>query len=131
MNISGQFKKFHLSSKMMKRKLVIGAVFAALFLVLGVTALISHTPPTEDQRFRTFTNQIFLTELSGSTLNLHYTLADPSSYGLKQYPITLGSMGKASHLASSAQVENYLSTLGTFTREQLSAENLTAFISKS
>lgn len=123
MNISGQFKKFHLSSKMMKRKLVIGAVFAALFLVLGVTALISHTPPTEDQRFRTFTNQIFLTELSGSTLNLHYTLADPSSYGLKQYPITLGSMGKASHLASSAQVENYLSTLGTFTREQLSAEN--------
>lgn len=123
MNISDQLKKLHLSSNQRKRKLVIGALFAVLFLGLAAMALIARAPRTEDQRFRTFTKQVFLSELSGSTLNLHYTLADPSAYGLKQYPITLGSMGEEARLASAAQAENYLSTLAGFDREQLTAEN--------
>lgn len=123
MNISGGLQKLHFSSQKLRRKLIIGAVFAALFLALGATALIFRAPLTEDQRFRAFTKQVFLSELSGSTLNLHYTLADPSGYGLKKYPITLGSMKEEAHLASAAQVENYLSTLKEFDRNQLSAEN--------
>lgn len=123
MNISDQFKKLHALSNRRKRKLVIGALFAVLFLGMAAVWLIARIPLTEDQRFRAFTRQVFLSELSASTLNLHYTLADPSAYGLKQYPITLGSMGEEARLASAAQTENYLSMLAGFDREQLTAEN--------
>ncbi|MDO5344122.1 MAG: DUF885 domain-containing protein [Lachnospiraceae bacterium] len=123
MKISDKLRQLHFSTKIRKRKLAVGAFFAAMLLVFGMTVLFCRVPLTQDQRFRAFTKQVFLSELSGSTLNLHYTLADPSAYGLKNYPITLGNMGKESQLASAAQVENYLSTLETFSRDQLSAGN--------
>lgn len=105
------------------------AGIALLFLLaaLGGTALIFCRPETEDQRFQTFTKELFRRELAGNTLNLHYTLADPSSYGIDDYPITLGTMDSASWDASSMQVENYLSSLTQFSREELSPENQLTF----
>ena len=34
---------------------------------------------------------------SPNTINLHYTLANPASYGIKDYKVSLGSIGKKSH----------------------------------
>lgn len=104
-----------------------GIALLFLLVALGGTALIFCRPETEDQRFQTFTKELFRRELAGNTLNLHYTLADPSSYGIDDYPITLGTMDSASWDASSMQVENYLSSLTQFSREELSPENQLTF----
>ncbi len=40
--------------------------------------------------FEEFTRDLFLREITGNTLNLHYTLEDPAGYGIRDYPITLG-----------------------------------------
>ena len=101
------------------RWLVTVLLMAAAFL----TAAALHTPLTQDQHFEKYTNHLFRSELAGSTLNLHYTLANPDSYGIKEYPITLGSMSKDVHLSSVAQTENYLTGLAKFSREKLSAKN--------
>ena len=100
-----------------------GIALLILLASLGASVLILNRPKTEDQRFRDFTEQIFCRELSGNTLNLHYTLADPSDYGIDDSNITLGTMDQASWAASSMQAENYLSSLAQFSREELSPEN--------
>lgn len=100
-----------------------GIALLILLASLGAAVLILNRPKTEDQRFRDFTEQIFCRELSGNTLNLHYTLADPSDYGIDDSNITLGTMDQATWAASSMQAENYLSSLAQFSREELSPEN--------
>ncbi|MBP3543987.1 MAG: DUF885 domain-containing protein, partial [Lachnospiraceae bacterium] len=40
--------------------------------------------------FDEFTDELFREEISSNTLNLHYTLAYPENYGIKDYDITLG-----------------------------------------
>lgn len=114
--------KYFRSPKFKKKLLVGVAPILLLFLLAGGTALLNR-PFTEDQRFQSCTKQIFLSELKGSTLNLHYTLADPAAYGIRDYPITLGNMDPSSHLSSTVQLENYLSILKNFSREKLSPDN--------
>ena len=101
------------------RWLITVLLMAAAFLTLALL----HTPLTEDQRFKDYTEQLFRSEISGSTLNLHYTLADPDAYGIKEYPITFGSMSKDAHMSSLAQTENYLKGLEKFSPEKLSPKN--------
>lgn len=45
---------------------------------------------SENAHFESFTDQLFIEELSGNTLNIHYTLADPEKYGLSTTPVSLG-----------------------------------------
>ena len=40
--------------------------------------------------FDNFCNDLFEEQVTASALNLHYTLADPSAYGIKDVPITYG-----------------------------------------
>lgn len=99
-------------------------LFTLLFLLLiTLAAALYRLPYTEDDRFQKFTRELFLSEISGNTLNLHYTLANPSDYGIKNYPISLGSISREAHLASVAMTENYLNVLKEFVREELSPEN--------
>ena len=80
-------------------------------------------PRTEDQRFRSFTRQLFCQEVGANTLNLHYTLADPAAYGIDSTRISLGTMEQSAWEASSMQAENCLSALEGFSREELSPQN--------
>lgn len=45
----------------------------------------------EQERFSSYTYDLFLESVLDNTINLHYTIADPESYGITEYPITLGS----------------------------------------
>lgn len=54
--------------------------------VCGCTLLYTHL--TSDTRaFRRLSDELLQTELSGNTINLHYTLADPESFGIHQAPV--------------------------------------------
>ncbi len=49
----------------------------------ALTLVASHTSP--DRRFEQFTSQLFQEEMTGSTLNMHYTIADPKTFGISEY----------------------------------------------
>ena len=70
---------------------------------------------TADSKFRTYTRELFRQELSGNTLSLHYTLKNPSTYGIQEEDISLGSYNVDPE-ASCADAENALSRLHTFNR---------------
>lgn len=106
-----------------KKKIPIVLFTVLLLLILALTAALYQLPYTEDDHFQKFTREMFLSEITGNTLNLHYTLANPSAYGIKDYPISLGTVSRDAHLASVAITENYLNKLSNFVRENLSPEN--------
>ncbi|MDO5422144.1 MAG: DUF885 domain-containing protein [Eubacteriales bacterium] len=90
---------------------------AAFFLLCAL-----HIYQT-NRNFETFTETMFLEEIQSNTLNLHYTLENPSAYGITDYPITLGS-AKPEVLEASAQtLEQDYQTLQTFSYRALTGEN--------
>lgn len=108
------------------RKKLLRPSLYALFL-LFLCLLIYHTaasPPdfllSEEQRFVKFTENVFRNEMSGSTLNLHYTIADPSAYEIDDNNTALGNASLSARKQSCAVTENYFSTLQTFDRKKLS-----------
>lgn len=58
-----------------------------LVFLLSITSL---SGCAEKQSFETFLHNLFISEITGNTLNLHYTLENPSEYGIRSYPISLG-----------------------------------------
>lgn len=45
---------------------------------------------TEQERFSTFTDDLFIETILSNTINLHYSLAEPENFGITEYPITFG-----------------------------------------
>ena len=112
--------KNFLSSK--RRFLVPGFIVLAVFLFLIIFTQKDRFL-TEDARFKKFTQQLFTEEVTSNTLNLHYTLAYPENYGIKSYPMKLGSMDPAKLEESYDSVEKYKEKLEDFTYKELSKEN--------
>ena len=103
-----------------KRSAIIVSLFlAAIFLSIGV---FRHFHQDEDQRFESYTRSLFCQEVSGSTITLHYTLKDPSAYGIKDTPITYGACSTDTS-AICASVENALALLQSYDRKELSSKN--------
>lgn len=69
----------------MKKRLRIFSLFTATVLSLALLCACS-----KEQSFDEFLHQLFIREVTGNTLNLHYTLENPNAYGIKDYPISLG-----------------------------------------
>lgn len=83
-------------------------------------------PLTQEKQFSDFTKEVFSSELSGNTLNLHYTVANPENYGIAQEEVSLGSSDLQSRMLSLSACENYRTALRKFDREALSsAQQLT------
>ena len=76
-----------------------------------------------DEAFQAFTRELFLTNVSSSTLSLHYTLADPEAAGIKETPISFGSYSREEKERSASALENALEALSDFPRDELSASN--------
>ena len=93
----------------------------ALCLGLGLGYLTSHVF-SEDAKFQKFTRQLFQSEVNGSTLNLHYTLAHPEDYKVASEQVTLGSI-PTDPSSTYSQLENYEQSLQDFSYEDLSKDN--------
>lgn len=102
-----------------KRTLCLGllTIPAALFLGCSIHTYLAN------RSFVNFTDQMFVSEISQNTLNLHYTLSDPEAYGITDYPVTLGSADAASAASSGAVIENYQNKLDGICRHCLSDDN--------
>src|SRR5699024_4731255 len=70
-----------------------------------------------------YTRSLFVSQLSGSTLSLHYTLADPAAWDLDLQEVSLGSAVAEDPAALRSFLENSRSLLESFPYESLSREN--------
>lgn len=104
-----------------KRHLVILGLI--LLLCFGISVFCLRHPFSQDARFQRFTDRIALEEFSSNTLNLHYTLAYPQDYGIKDYTISLGTMEPDVLKQSGKQLAALQKKLEDFSYENLSSEN--------
>ena len=97
-----------------------------IFATLSAFSFLLLSQPADGSLKKTYTSfdcfctDLFRESITSNTINLHYTLANPASYGIKDYKVSLGSIGKKSHERSLLELENANHILSGFSREELS-----------
>ncbi len=103
-----------------------------IFLTSGCTSP-SHSN-SDNPEFEAFMEEIFHNDIAGNTLNLHYTISDPTSFGITEYVPTLGDLSKESREDSLSELKNCKKELNSFsyrslsTREQLTYDILSDYL---
>ncbi|MDY4968772.1 MAG: DUF885 domain-containing protein, partial [Lachnospiraceae bacterium] len=77
---------------------------------------------TVSDRFEEFTRALFCDEITENTLNLHYALEDPASYGISDYPLTLGEYGQQVSQEAGERAEDLLTQLKAYDYDELTAD---------
>ena len=103
-----------------KRSVIIASLFLAALIVS--VFLFRHFSGNENQRFETYTKDLFCQEVAGSTISLHYTLKNPKAYGIDHAPVTFGYC-TTDTAAICASAENAIAVLHSFDRNRLSKKN--------
>ena len=94
-----------------------------LSISLFITGCSNFSIPTNaDVAFENFTLNLFRQDVISSTLGLHYTLQNPSAYGIEEIPITFGSFD-VNETAALASIENCEAVLNKFSYRTLCKEN--------
>ncbi len=106
----------HLSNK---RKAAIFSSFA-LLLLAGSFSFFS----TKDSRsFQNFAKDFFVSELTANTLNMHYTIATPSSFGIDSYESVLPFYSKEDKEASLQEIVTSLERLYSLDDSKLNEQD--------
>jgi uncharacterized protein (DUF885 family) len=100
----------------MRRFFLPGAAGGAFLLSSFLLGCGAASPATFDD----FTDELFASAVSGSTINMHYTLSDPSAYGFDEVPISLGDASLSSSYDAIADLSATLDTLSSYKYEALS-----------
>ena len=105
-----------------KNRILSGLVISFLIII---SIFIAGKPSrfSQNSRFERFTRKLFEDEICSNTLNLHYTLAYPQKYGIKDYEISLGTMDPETLKQSGAAWDTLKQKLERFSRDSLSKEN--------
>ena len=72
--------------------------------------------------FDTFLHDFFITEVNSNTINLHYTLSNPESFGITNHTVSLGDLSEDAMADDLARYENYVSALDDFSYQKLSTD---------
>ena len=85
--------------------------FAAAFLLILFFCCRTLFPAFQLQHkgsesFNNFISQLFADELTSNTMNLHFTLKDPSSVGIGSYEVTFGDFSTKSQKSSAKNLEH-------------------------
>ncbi|WP_342757954.1 DUF885 domain-containing protein [Kineothrix sedimenti] len=111
-----KFMNLHLSNK---RKAAIFSSFA-LLLLAGSFSFFS----TKDSRsFQNFAKDFFVSELTANTLNMHYTVATPSSFGIDSYESVLPFYSKEDKEASLQEIVTSLERLYSLDDSKLNEQD--------
>ena len=108
----------------MKKKLRLSPrrLLPAFLLLLGFSAaaLFLFFHKKDEKQFSHITSALFAEEMTASTLNMHYTLANPADFGIQKYEPVLPVYSPASALQNQAAAENTFSALQAVHPEKLS-----------
>lgn len=114
--------KTFLETVMVKKRSLI-CILLVLTVILGICFTGScHASKNADTSFEQFSNELFCHEVSSNSITLHYTLSNPSEYGINTPAITFGSF-PVSSAESCAYTENCLELLHKIPYRQLNKDN--------
>ena len=99
-----------------KKLVIVLSISAVLLLSLGSWFYY------QKNSFRLFCNNLFIEEISGDTLGLHYTLAYPEKFGIKKEEAALPLYKKELALESYRNLKECCSDLESFDPQKLSVE---------
>lgn len=96
-------------------------IFAVGFLLLfSCMTLFLFTYQRDEKRFTHITTALFVDEMKGNTLNMHYSIANPTDFGIYDYKPALSCYDPNAIQRSRASVENTLAALNSIDTEKLS-----------
>lgn len=105
------------------KKRFIPLLLIPVLLLILLAALFLPGIYSENKKFEEFTENLFRSEVCSSTINLHYTLAEPDSCDILDYPITFGSVSQGDNTGYQAALENHDAVLSSFDQNRLSKKN--------
>ena len=79
-----------------------------------------HAANSSCTAFDKFLLQLFRSEVAQNTINLHFSLSSPASYGITDIPISLGNISSQASKENRADLENTIAALKRFDRAKLS-----------
>ena len=93
------------------------SLFLSLFLAFqtgcaNIPGNLGQSKAQTQQEFSDYTNQIFCSEVTASTLNMHYSLAHPENYGISDYKVTYGNVSADTSEEVSLLLENWMGKIG-------------------
>lgn len=102
--------------------------FAAAFLLALFFCFRTLFPAFQLQHkgsesFNNFISRLFADELTSNTMNLHFTLKDPSSMGIDSYEVTFGDFSTKSQKSSAKNLEHLQKELSHYSYRALDAQN--------
>lgn len=99
------------------------AVLAGIMVLCGVGAvLLLGNRGSVPEQFDAYIDDLFLEDVVGNTINLHYTLAHPENYGITDYEVTLGDYSTDDVDEAYQELEEMKAELLKFNREKLTDE---------
>ncbi len=82
----------------------------------------------KDKRaFQKLTKNLFLQEMTSNTLNMHYTLADPASFGIPRTSPVLSCYREKGELSAAGELAEFLESLSVIDSDKLSAKEQTLY----
>lgn len=101
--------------------LIAGLVCIMILCAVGAILLIGNKA-SDSERFEAYIDNLFMEDVVGNTINLHYTLARPEDYGITDYEVTLGDYSTDDEDESYKELEAMRKELLKFDREKLTDE---------
>ena len=107
-----------------KINILAAAVVSGSLLLLSACG--TEAPKDQNEKFEGYTQEIFCSEVSSNTINLHYTLKSPEDYGITDHEVSLGSFESDPDMIK-ASAENMRQSLQGFSYEGLDLQNRITF----
>lgn len=124
-------KKFHLTLKSFVLKNKIIFLIITLLLITATILRITNSnfisennsslSNSTQNAFEDYTNRLFLNQLAGDSLSMHFYLLNPQHYGLSDAPVTLGDYSYENMLSSQQYYIDEIKTLKNFDYSKLSS----------
>ena len=92
---------------------------AAVLLAFGSLTLFLFQYKKDEKRFTNITSRLFTEEMTSSTLNMHYSIAHPSDFGICDYDTVLPGYDADSTLKGQFALENTIAALRSVRTEKL------------
>ena len=102
------------------RRTATSALLLAIFTAL-IVFVFSHG--RDERLFEQLADDLFRSEMTANTLNMHYTLAFPEAFGIQEYNAILPCYSFDDELSALTQTENLLKRLKSLNASKLSDRN--------
>ncbi len=121
-----QYMKHHSLFQYMKhplfprRRLALFTLCGALSISLVLGILYYNNP---SRQFHAATGQLFYEEMTASTLNMHYTLANPENYGITDYEPVLPGYNRGNHQENRTALQELIDFFSGLDTSKLSSQD--------